>query len=105
MKSQPDARSLDPEPDILMVVLARVRAAGANLTEEQARQIEQEVRAELGGLRVRVPKRRKHLTQEQRQAVVRDALGNATDGDLTQRHGIGRATLYRYIKRGVLEET
>lgn len=102
MKSHlPDARGLDPEPDILQVVLLRVRAATPTLTDAQAQQIEDEVRAELGGLRVRVPKRRKHLSEEQRHAIAREAIdATSTDREITERHGIGRATLYRYVKRG-----
>jgi DNA invertase Pin-like site-specific DNA recombinase len=100
MSHKPDARGLDPEPDILQVVLLRVRAAAPALTDAQAQQIEESVRAELGGLRGRIPKRKKHPTPEQRQAIFQAAMGNATDTEITQSHGIGRATLYRYIKRG-----
>jgi hypothetical protein len=101
MSHKPDARGLDPEPDILQVVLLRVRAAAPVLTDAQVQQIEDAVRAELGGLRARVPKRKKHPTPEQRQAIFKEAMGSgATDAEITQHHGIGRATLYRYIKRG-----
>lgn len=95
-----NSRHLDPEPDILQIVLLRVRAAAPVITDDQARQIEDAVRAELGGLRARVPKRKKHPTPEQRQAIYREALTTATDAEITQRHGIGRATLYRYLKQG-----
>jgi DNA invertase Pin-like site-specific DNA recombinase len=100
MSSQPDGRGLDPEPDILQVVLLRVRAAAPLLTDEQARQIEDAVRAELGGLRVRIPKRKKHPNQEQRKAIFKEAMGSASDAEITERHGIHRATLYRMLKRG-----
>lgn len=100
MNSAPDSRGLDPEPDILQVVLQRVRAAGATLTDEQAQQVEDAVRAELGGLRARVPKRKKHPSREQRQAIFQEAMGSASDAEITERHGISRATLYRHIKRG-----
>lgn len=96
-----DSRHLDPEPDLLLVVIQRVRAKVPTLTDEQAQAIEAEARAELGGLRVRIAKRRKHLTDEQRAAITREAITTAaSDQDLVQRHGINRATLYRYIKRG-----
>jgi len=101
MSEAPDSRGLDPEPDILMVVLMRVRAAAPTaITDQQAQQIEEAVRAELGGLRVRIPKRKKHPTAEQRKAIFREAMGNASDAEITERHGIHRATLYRMIKRG-----
>jgi len=101
MTRQPtEAQSPDPEPDLLLVVLHRVRAAAPGcITDAQAREIEEAIRAELGGMRARIPKRKKHPTPEQRQAIVRDALTSATDTEITQRHGIHRATLYRTLKR------
>lgn len=96
-----DSRHLDPEPDLLLVVIQRVRAKVPTLTDEQAQAIEAEARAELGGLRVRIAKRRKHLTDEQRAAITREAITSAaSDQELTATHGISRRSLYRYIKRG-----
>mgnify|MGYP000314117018 CR=1 FL=1 len=96
-----ESRHLDPEPDLLLVVLQRVRLLAPGLTDAQAAMVESEVRAELGGLRVRIPKRRKHLSEEQRQAIAREALAATdTDAQITERHRIGRASLYRYLKRG-----
>ena len=96
-----DSRHLDPEPDLLLVVIQRVRAMVPQLTDAQSQQIEAEARAELGGLRVRIPKRRKHMSEEQRHAIAREAIdATDTDAQITERHGIGRATLYRYLKRG-----
>lgn len=92
---------LDQTPDILVLLIARVRAAGVTMSDEQALQIEAGLRDELGGLRTRIPKRKKHPTKEQREAIFQEAMGNASDAELTARHGIGRATLYRYMKRGV----
>ncbi|WP_382155406.1 hypothetical protein [Hydrogenophaga sp. ANAO-22] len=95
------SRNLDPEPDLLLVVIQRLRALVPSITDEQAQQIEATARAELGGLRVRIPKRRKHLTNDQRAEIAREAVNAATsDDELTARHGIHRATLYRYVKRG-----
>ena len=84
-------------------MLDRVCAKVVAITPEQKAQVEMEVRAEIGGLRARVPKRGKHPTPEQRHAIVADALASsgASDEALASRHGIGRATLYRYVKRGV----
>lgn len=86
-------------PDIVLEVLQRVRAVSAALTDEQANQIEADVRAEYGGMRVRIPKRKKHPTAEQRSAVYRDALTSMPDKDIQAEHGISRASLYRYVKR------
>jgi len=90
----------DREPDIVLVVLQRVRAAAPTFTEAQAQEIEAALRAEYGGMRVRIPKRKKHPSPSERQAIMREALGPATDEEITQRHGIHRATLYRMLKRG-----
>jgi transposase-like protein len=96
-----ESRHLDPEPDLLQVVIQIVRATAPAITDEQAQAIEAQARAELGGQRVRIAKRRKHPTEEQRAAITREALSTpVTDQELVQRHGIHRATLYRYIKRG-----
>lgn len=91
----------DREPDIVLVVLQRARAANPALTEAQAQQVEAEVRAEFGGLRVRIPKRKKHPSPEQRRAVFDEAIGSAeSDEAITSRHGISRRSLYRYMKKG-----
>ena len=96
-----ESRHLDPEPDLLLVVIQRVRLLTPGLTDAQAAMVESEVRAELGGLRVRIPKRRKHLSEEQRQAIFKEAMSSDTDAEITERHGIHRATLYRMLKREV----
>lgn len=88
-------------PDIVLVVLQRVRAIFPGLTDEQAHQLELDIKAEYGGLRVRIPKRKKHPSPEQRRAVFEDAIGGTeSDEDITSRHGISRRSLYRYVKRG-----
>lgn len=88
-------------PDIVLLVLQRVRAVNPGLTEEQANQIELAIKAEFGGQRVRIPKRKKHPSAEQRRAVFDEAINGAeSDSDITARHGISRRSLYRYVKRG-----
>lgn len=91
----------DREPDIVLEVLQRVRFTFPALTEALAQQIEAHIKAEFGGRRVRILKRKKHPSAEQREAIVRDALNpTASDQEITQRHGIHRATMYRMLKRG-----
>lgn len=92
----------DPEPDIVLEILQRVRAAvpPQHFTADLARQIEVDVRAQYGGLRVRIPKRKKHLSPTERQDVYRQGLGDAATHDITGHAGIHRATLYRLMKRG-----
>lgn len=88
-------------PDIVLVVLQRVRAVNPGLTDEQAHQIELAIKAEFGGQRVRIPKRKKHPSPEQRRAVMSSSLSVLPMASSnTARHGISRRSLYRYVKRG-----
>ncbi|KRB73453.1 hypothetical protein [Noviherbaspirillum sp. Root189] len=90
--------SVDCEADIVEIIIKLAQAEG--LTDAAALQIEQAVRTQYGGLRVRIPKKKKHLTPEQRQQVYRDGLSNKATTEITSKHGIDRATLYRIMKRG-----
>lgn len=87
------------EPDLLQVVLLRVRARVEDLDEQTLREIEAEIRAEHGGERVRIAKRRPHLTEGERAELVSRATGPESDQALTSSFGISRATLYRALKR------
>lgn len=94
-----------PEPDqeaadIVDIILTMVVALTPGFSAAIAKQIEQQVRAEYGGLRFRVPKRGKYLTANQREAVFKDGLTAMPTGEVTEKHRIGRATLYRIMKGG-----
>lgn len=92
--------STDPEPDIVLVVLHAVRALAPDVSAEVANQVEAAVRAQYGGMRVRIPKRKKHPTHEERQATYREAINSAAPTDEVARNaGLHRATLYRLMKR------
>lgn len=84
----------------MLEVLQRVRALVPGLSAEVTRQVEAEVRAEYGGLRVRIPKRKKHMSAEERGAVYEQGLGAAPTPEIVGNAGIHRATLYRLMKRG-----
>lgn len=88
--------NLDPDPDIVEVILRA--CLGAGLDAAAARAVEEKIRAQYGGLRVRIPKRKKHATSEARDQVYSDGLTTMTTGEITQKHGISRATLYRVMK-------
>ena len=88
----------DPEPDIVEIILLACRAGG--LDEEAAHTIERTIRDEYGGLRVRIPKRRKHMTAEQRQQAYQDGLSNVPTEQITTKYRIDRATLFRLMKKG-----
>ncbi|MDF3821960.1 hypothetical protein P3G55_18795 [Leptospira sp. 96542] len=87
------------EPDIIQLMLASVRKRVV-LTPEQEQAIDHEIRAEAGGLRVRIPKRGKHPNAERRAQIYRHALTNAPEQEVLEQGGISRRTLYRLMKRG-----
>jgi DNA invertase Pin-like site-specific DNA recombinase len=90
--------SIDSDLDIVELILKLAQAEG--LSADAAHQIEQAVRADHGGERVRIPKRKKHMTPEQRQQAYADGLTNLPTEAVTDKHGISRRTLYRLLKTG-----
>lgn len=88
----------DAEPDIIDIIMLACKAGG--LAADTALQIEDDIRAEYGGVRVRIPKRRKHLTPVQRQHAYQDGLTSMTTAEITAKHKIGRSALYALMKRG-----
>lgn len=90
------------DTDILRVFLERVSVLLPEAAKPGLVALELELRAQYGGLRVRIPKRKKHLTAEQRQALYQDAMSGKSDEEITAAHGVHRATLYRTVKRGVI---
>ena len=87
------------DPDLLQLVLDRVTLMAPGFTEALARQVEDEIRAEYGGQRVSLPKRGKRITPERRAAIFKDGLTQMPTEEITSKHNISRATLYRLMKR------
>lgn len=98
--SQPQPNQDDLEPDIVSIMLQRVIAMAPGFSAALASQIEQQLRAEYGGKRLHINKRGKYLTPEQRQAVFQDGLSSMSTAEITAKHKISRATLYRHMKQG-----
>lgn len=94
------AQDADRDPDIVLVILQLVRLANPAVTLEQAQAIEQQVRAEYGGVRTRIAKRKKHPTGEQRAKIFSQALTDAPNDQILKENGISRRSLYYYLKRG-----
>lgn len=90
----------EPEPDIVAVLLGRVIAMAPGFSAALASQIEQQMRAEFGGLRVRIPKRGKYLTPEQREEVFKDGLSSMSSREIITKHKISLRTLERQMKKG-----
>lgn len=94
------AAALDREPDLLEEVLARVRAHLPGLDPAMLSSIEADIRQTLGGERVRIAKRRKHLSAQERQELFAAGMSQQPEQAITKRFQISRATLYRQMKRG-----
>lgn len=90
--------NLDPDPDIVEVILRACQAEG--LDADVAHLIEARIRAEYGGLRVRIPKRKKHPTAAERALAFADGTTAMPTEEVTAKHKISRASLYRLMKRG-----
>ena len=97
--SQAEAFADDLEPDIVTIMLQRVIAMAPGFSAALASQIEQQLRAEYGGKRLHINKRGKRMTPEQRQAVFQDGLTTMTTAEITTKHKISRATLYRTMNQ------
>lgn len=89
----------DKEPDILLELIEVLRQKAPNLTASVLLEVETQIRRDFGGQRVYLPKRRKHLDHVQQQQLYQDGLSNATNEQITAKHKISRATLYRHMKR------
>ena len=93
--------SEEREPDIVLVVLQRMRHyLPSAITTELLTQIEGEIKTQYGGQRVRIPKRRKHLSPQDKAAVYAQGLTKATDQQIQTDTGVSRATIYRIMKSG-----
>lgn len=90
--------NLDPDPDIVEVILRACQAEG--LDADVAHLIESRIREEYGGLRVRIPKRKKHPTAIQRAEIFADGTTSMTTEEIAAKHKISRASIYRLMKRG-----
>ena len=89
--------NLDPDPDIIEIIMRACEAEG--LDPEASRLIEAKMRTEYGGLRVRIPKRKKHPTERARTDAYTDGLSGMATEEVIEKHGISRATLYRLMKK------
>lgn len=88
----------DPDPDIVEIIIAACRQSGLDVDASHV--IEQTIREQYGGLRVRIPKRKKHPTPQERELILADGMTSMSTDDVTAKHKISRATLYRLMKRG-----
>jgi len=93
-------QNTDPEPDIVLAVLQRIRVHLPATPPELLASIEADIKTQYGGQRVRIPKRRKHLNPAERAHVYTQGLTAATDQQIQAETGVSRATIYRIMKTG-----
>jgi len=88
------------EQDIVSAIIQRVIDVTPGFSGELAQQVELQVRAEYGGRRLFVHKRAPRMTPRQRHAAFKDGLSNMPTSEITTKHKISRATVYRLMKGG-----
>lgn len=88
----------DKDPDIVQLVLDECMNLGFD--PAQADLIRRKICSEFGGQRIYIKKNRQATTEEKRKRVFLDGVTQKSNEEITKEHGISRATLYRYMKRG-----
>lgn len=83
-------------PDLIRQLLQMVMDAQPSFSEEQAMQLEAQMRHEFGGERYFIAKRAPMLRTSREK--VRAQIGIKPDAEIIAEHGISRRTLYRWIK-------
>ena len=91
--------SADKEPDIVAELLRTLAEFMPDLPQDMAQDLEARLREDFGGQRTYIPKRRRHHGNHEKQQIYQDGLGPESTEQITQRHKISRATLYRHMKR------
>lgn len=84
----------------MRVIIERVSPLVADIDRPRLDIIEAEVRAQYGGVRMRIHKRGKYLPPQRKDELRRVALANtsASNEALIREAGISRRTWYRMIK-------
>jgi len=97
----------DDSADIIVAAIREVLALDIGLTTEQACNIERRLKERYGDQRVRVKKKLHFsdarangvaLSETLRAQVYQDGLTSMSNAEITSKHGISRATLYRWMK-------
>lgn len=95
----PEQLAGQKDPDIVIAAIQEVLAL-VPLTPEQQAQIERRLRERFGDQVLRVRRRLQLGGLRDKGAVFRDGLTSMSNAEITSKHGISRATLYRWMKRG-----
>lgn len=84
-------------PDIIRQLLQMVMDAQPSFSEEQAMQIEAQIRHDWGGEQIKIARRAPMLREAR--AKARSEIGVKSAKALQQEHGVSRATIYRWIQK------
>lgn len=96
----------DEDPDIVVAMLREVLDLKL-VTPAQAADIERRLKERYGDRRIRVKKKLQFsdarsngvgLSDELRVQVYRDGLTSMSNEEITRKHGVSRATVYRWMK-------
>jgi Mor family transcriptional regulator len=91
--------------DILRAIRDHLLAHDDSITEELWLTVEREIRDEYGGQEYYIGTREKKTPDELAEKVMKDVLTDMSTKEITKRHGISRATMYRLMKRPKTGET
>lgn len=98
----------DDDPDIVVAMIREVLDLGLALTDVQKAAIERRIKEKYGDRRFRVKKKLQFsdarangvgLSDALRARVYQDGLSNMSTAEITRKHGVDRATLYRWMKK------
>jgi len=94
-----DQLAADEDADIVIAMIREVLELGVGITTDQAAAIERRLKERYGDQRVRV-KKKLQLSESNplRAQVYRDGLTNMSNEEITRKHGVSRATIYRWMK-------
>lgn len=83
--------------ELVTRLLAEAKREGT-LTETAAQEVERQFRHDYRGAKYVVCVRPRQAVIEKKESMVKDYLANDPVEVITKRHGVSRATLYRYLK-------
>lgn len=88
----------EEDPDIVLAMIREVLDLGLGITTEQAAAIERRLKERYGDRVIRVKKSHVLTPDPRRARVYQDGLTSMSNTEITKKHGISRATLYRWMK-------
>lgn len=83
---------------LLDMVLQMAARSGGSFDEAMALEVERQARQQYGGSEEYV-KKRESTHEAKKTEMVREYLDGKEVGEVTRRHGVSRASLYRHLKK------